>query len=109
MISVLADKTLRFRLRTRAAEDVVTTTLISTGTVVTADTWTHAAVTYDGQNMKIFKDGAECAAVAKQVCCEFDVDNRDFADDLKTLRCVGLDRRRANLTSATQHNNSSVL
>ncbi|MFC1620993.1 DUF2341 domain-containing protein, partial [Candidatus Omnitrophota bacterium] len=52
---------LRFRLRT----GTTTTTLIATSGDLQAGVWTHAAVTYDGTDMKIHKDGTQVGTVGK--------------------------------------------
>ena len=39
--------------------------LLSSGTSITAQVWTHVAVTYDGANLRLYIDGAENAAIAQ--------------------------------------------
>jgi len=66
MLSTIAngpDFTLRFRLKTDDGQD--TTTLIADEGALTAGKWTHAAASWDGTNMVIYKDGVEVAREAK--------------------------------------------
>ncbi|MEO1511183.1 MAG: PQQ-dependent sugar dehydrogenase, partial [Planctomycetota bacterium] len=50
---------LRGRLRTDSAG---TTTLIASGTQLPAGAWTHVAMTYNGQAMRLYQNGAEIAS-----------------------------------------------
>lgn len=52
---------LRFRLRTGGT----TTTLIGTGSVISAGQWIHAAAVYDGATMRLYQDGDLVGSVAK--------------------------------------------
>ena len=52
---------LRFRLKT----DGETTTLIADSGTLTTNQWTHVAATYDGNSMRIFKDGEAVGSVSK--------------------------------------------
>jgi hypothetical protein len=62
MLSTIAngpDYTLRFRLKTNDGQD--TATLIADDGALVAGQWTHAAATWDGTTMIIYKDGVEVA------------------------------------------------
>lgn len=52
---------LRFRLKTGSA----TTTLIASSGDLPAETWFHAAATYDGATMRLYLDGVEVGNAAK--------------------------------------------
>ncbi|UCF14460.1 MAG: hypothetical protein JSW59_13685 [Phycisphaerales bacterium] len=54
---------LRFRLKTDDGQN--TTTLIAAGGALAVDEWTHAAATWDGASMVIYKDGVEVGREAK--------------------------------------------
>jgi VCBS repeat-containing protein len=61
MLSTINNTGLRFRVRAGGA-----TTTLATGTgEITTGQWYHVAGTYDGQNMRIYKDGVEVASAAK--------------------------------------------
>lgn len=62
MLSTISETSLRFRLKTDDGLD--TATLIS-DPVLEAGVWTHVAATWDGNMMRIFKDGAEIAGQEK--------------------------------------------
>jgi len=55
------DSKLRFRLKT---EGTTTTLIASNGTLQTS-VWTHAAVTYDGTTMRLYKDGVLERSISK--------------------------------------------
>jgi len=61
MLSTIDGPRLRFRLRT----DGSTTTLVGSGGTLAAGTWIHAAVTYDGEAMRIYQDGALVGSTPK--------------------------------------------
>ena len=61
MLSTLNETALRFRLKT----DGNVTTLISRADELVAGTWYHIAATYDGNEMKLFKDGSLVASTPK--------------------------------------------
>ncbi len=61
MLSALNGTSLRFRLKT----DNQTTTLVSPAGGVIAGSWHHVVATYDGQSMKLYRDGQEIANQAK--------------------------------------------
>ncbi len=61
MLSTIAGPHLRFRLRTNG----VTTTLIGNAGTLSPGTWTHAAVTYDGTEMRIYQDGSLVGSAPK--------------------------------------------
>jgi len=54
---------LRFRLKTNDGQN--TTTLIATQGTLAVGQWTHAAATWDGTSMVLYKDGVEVGRVAK--------------------------------------------
>jgi hypothetical protein len=62
MLSTISETSLRFRLKTDDGQD--TTTLIS-DPVLEADVFTHVAATWDGNMMRIYKDGVEVASQEK--------------------------------------------
>jgi len=57
------DKRLRFRLKTD--DDVTGELKAGAEGVIDLDVWIHAAVTWDGSNMLIYKNGVEAGALAK--------------------------------------------
>jgi len=61
MVSTINSTALRFRLKAGGA----TTTLATTTGKIGPGKWYHVAVTYDGANMRIYKDGVEVASTAK--------------------------------------------
>ncbi|MEE9302498.1 MAG: LamG domain-containing protein, partial [Thiotrichaceae bacterium] len=61
MVSTVNKTKLRFRLKTKGS----TTTLISNSNVISTNKWHHVAVTYDGNKMKIYRDGELVASTAK--------------------------------------------
>lgn len=62
MVSTLG-KRLRFRLKT---ENGGTATLVAPNGSLSAGTWVHVAVTYDGAQMRIYQNGSVLASRAKQ-------------------------------------------
>ena len=52
---------LRFRLKTNGT----TATLVASSGALTPGVWTHVSATYDGQFMRLYKDGIEVGALAK--------------------------------------------
>ena len=61
MLSTFANGSVRFRLKTGGS----TTTLISGSGVITAGEWHHVSATYDGQRMRLYRDGEQVGSVAK--------------------------------------------
>ena len=61
MVSTINESALRFRLRAGDA----TTTLASASGAVTSNTWYHVAATYDGTQMRLYKDGSLVAMQEK--------------------------------------------
>ena len=61
MVSTINGTALRFRLKAGGS----TTTLASSTGQISAGTWYHIAVTYDGSQMRIYKNGTQIASVAK--------------------------------------------
>ncbi|MCH9029521.1 MAG: fibronectin type III domain-containing protein [Bacteroidetes bacterium] len=59
------DTFLRSRIKTGTSNTSGTTTLLSTTNPLVAGIWALVAITYDGSNMRIFKDGTEIASVGK--------------------------------------------
>ncbi len=62
MLSFINGNRLRARLKT---DDGVTATLIADTGDVVAGVWTHAALTFDGNWLRIYKDGVLVAETAK--------------------------------------------
>lgn len=62
MLSTISETSLRFRLKTDDGQE--TATLIS-DPVLEAGTWAHVAATWDGDMMRIYKDGQEVAGQEK--------------------------------------------
>lgn len=62
MVSTLSGERLRFRLNTTSGG---TSTLISNPNVLPLNQWMHIAVTYDGADMKMFKDGSLVTSMPK--------------------------------------------
>jgi hypothetical protein len=61
MVSTINSTGLRFRLKAGG-----TTTTLATGAgEITAGAWHHVAVTYDGSDMRIYRDGVEVASAPK--------------------------------------------
>jgi hypothetical protein len=56
---------LRGRLKTGTSDSSGTTTLFSTSSPLVAGTWSLAALTYDGSDMKLFYNGDEIKSVSK--------------------------------------------
>ena len=52
---------LRFRLKTNGT----TATLVASSGALTPGVWTHVSATYDGQFMRVYKDGVEVGTLAK--------------------------------------------
>ena len=66
MLSTIAsgsDYVLRFRLKTDDGQD--TTTLIASSGALTTGEWSHAAATWNGADMVLYKDGLEVGRAAK--------------------------------------------
>ena len=61
MVSTIGERSLRFRLKTGNT----TTTLISEPGVVEVNSWHHIAATYNGAEMRLYKDGSVIANQAK--------------------------------------------
>jgi PKD repeat protein len=61
MVSTVNSSGLRFRLKTGGT----TSTLATAAGQVQVGTWYHVAVTYDGSNMRIYKDGVQVATAGK--------------------------------------------
>lgn len=61
MTTVGADRRLRARLKAGGS----TTTLIASGGTLSLDTWHHAAMTYDGGTLRLFRDGVEAGSTPK--------------------------------------------
>ncbi len=61
MLSTLSDNRLRFRLKAGGN----TSTLVSASDELVAGAWTHVVATYDGATMRLYKNGAEIASLAK--------------------------------------------
>ena len=53
---------LRFRLKTNGR----TSTLIATSGDISVDEWVHVTASYDGERMRLYKDGVEVGSKAKQ-------------------------------------------
>ncbi len=62
MLSTINGPHLRARLRT---DDGVTITLTGNAATLPANQWVHAAMTYDGSNLRLYQDGVEVGSVAK--------------------------------------------
>ena len=62
MLSTIGGPHVRFRLKT---DDGSTTTLVGTGSTLSAGAWHHIAATYDGIRMRIYQNGNEVASVPK--------------------------------------------
>jgi len=61
MLSTRRGKFLRFRLKAGGT----TTTLVEDASRLSSGTWVHAAATYDGTTMRIYRDGALTGSAAK--------------------------------------------
>ncbi len=61
MVSAIKKSKLRFRLKTKGS----TTTLISKIGTISTNQWHHVTATYDGNKMKIYRDGELVASTAK--------------------------------------------
>lgn len=64
MLSVLADRTLRFRLKTSSDDEDQTVVLVASSGAVQDDQWHHVGATYDGSAMRLYLDGAEVGSLA---------------------------------------------
>ena len=66
MLSLVDANNIRMRLKTGTSDVSGTTTLLQTGgDVFTLGTWHFCAATYDGTNMRLFRNGVQIASVGK--------------------------------------------